>query len=67
MKKILFVLVLFLMILTSCAINPPTGAAGSENGVTRYTDTEAGVVCWLYSSSYGVGIDCIPMSNTLLR
>lgn len=37
-----------------------------SNRVQRHIDTEAGVACWVYTSAYRGGIDCMPMENTKL-
>ena len=54
------------MRLASCQILTPQGE-GSDYGVTRYVDTKAGVVCWIYSAPYKGGIDCMPIKDTLLE
>lgn len=40
------------------------------NGLTRFTDDEAGVVCWVlkdyYMNGYGIGLSCLPIRETLL-
>lgn len=43
-------------------INPMNGGG---YGVTRFVDTEAGVVCWLGTGS-GTSITCLPISATTL-
>lgn len=60
------------LMITSCAGDPKTGGLST---VTRYTDKEAGVTCWIvseYSAAYATtggtpkGIYCMPTKDTLL-
>jgi len=34
--------------------------------ITRHTDTEAGVVCWVFQDSHKGGISCLPLADTKL-
>jgi hypothetical protein len=36
------------------------------DGVSRFEDAEAGVICWVYTQAYRGGISCLPKSETLL-
>lgn len=36
-------------------------------GLSRFTDEDAGVVCYVYYYSGGGGIDCLPISETKLE
>ena len=38
-------------------------AKGPLWSLNRFVDKESGVVCWIYSASYGGGITCIPCSQ----
>jgi hypothetical protein len=58
---------LFVQVVVSCAPTPtPQDSVGwrnMDNGVWRYVDKEAGVVCW---GRYSYGISCLPLSQTKL-
>jgi hypothetical protein len=41
------------------------GSTGTS--VYRFTDRDAGVVCWIYSAIERGGIDCLPLSDTRLE
>lgn len=70
-----FVLVAFLLLLAACdstLLTPeggptPASIGPSRNGVTRYLDTEAGVVCWVFEGYQEGGISCLPVSSTRLE
>jgi hypothetical protein len=40
---------------------------GGMSTVSRYVDTEAGVVCWLLKTGYAGGISCLPIDETRLE
>lgn len=42
------------------------GVEGSL-GFSRVIDREAGVMCWLAKTTRGVGISCLPFSQTMSR
>ena len=59
-------IVLIALILTGCAQQMNEDATiRIDRIVYRYIDREAGVVCWIYENRGG-GIDCMPISETLL-
>lgn len=65
MKKTLVLLVALMLILVSCL--PDEGKKTLDNSaVTRFTDDEAGVVCWVYQDFNRGGISCLPINDTKL-
>ena len=70
MKKLL-VIILLGILLVSCAVTPEqSNISGADlnwdYGVTRYIDSEAGVVCWIFTGYQKAGMDCMPLSDTTL-
>lgn len=63
MKRLL---ILLLVLLAGCRMSPEQEQEKVESDVVRYIDARAGVVCWIYSSILGAGIDCLPIGQTLL-
>lgn len=74
MKKITLIIVVLVMLLslagcvesypqTSGVTQATTNRVNLGNGISRFVDNEAGVVCWL--ASYG--ISCLPIADTLLH
>ena len=66
--KRLVVLVVMILILTSCV---PEGVTVEQpdiikSNVTRFIDEEAGVVCWEYDGYRSGGISCLPIDETKL-
>lgn len=44
-----------------------SGSTSYSGGVERFVDREAGVVCYIFIGSEKGGIDCLPISETLLK
>jgi hypothetical protein len=68
MKKITSIIIIFvlLFVLVSCTTMPSSSARSNNkdlgNGLSRFVDKEAGVVCWM--ATYG--LSCLPIKDTLL-
>lgn len=61
-------LILLVLVLVGCAPRQTIYAdmvddipTNFPNGVSRFVDKEAGVVCWVYEDDYSGGISCIPL------
>jgi hypothetical protein len=54
--------------MTACVAATPLNNNKEVVGdrITRWTDEEAGVVCWIYNAGYAGGISCLPISETLI-
>lgn len=60
-------LIVLMLLLAGCAA--PTDQSNYEQldlKITRYYDSEAGVVCWIYDGYQGDGISCLPEQYTRL-
>jgi|WetSurSiteA1Bulk_404760.scaffolds.fasta_scaffold00214_19 hypothetical protein len=68
-SSIIIVLIL-LLLLANCAtpISPETVSdyRNLGNGISRFIDVEAGVVCWTSQVYLGYSISCLPIKDTLL-
>lgn len=53
------------LLLTACGsvVGPDGRPVGKNQGLTRYVDEEAEVVCWVYSSGYQGGLSCLPFDQ----
>ena len=69
MKKILIILLMFVLVGCAPAEKPMEGTIRTNGsfGVSRYFDKEAGVVCWIYYDYKAGGISCLPIEDTLLE
>lgn len=65
MKKLVLLIVVFVVALGLSSCGSPTGEY-TGTSVERYIDNEAGVVCWVYTAPYRGGLDCMPLNETLL-
>ncbi len=45
---------------------PVRGYIRIGNGVYRFIDDEAGVVCWIFKGSQRAGLSCLPLGHTIL-
>lgn len=64
----LFLLITVLIALTACAAPAVMqGAVTSDPSIMRWTDREAGVVCWVYYGYNKGGISCLPIDETRLE
>lgn len=79
MKKLIAIMTAVL-ILTGCAVpasyppsakpeRPAVESVSLGDGVARFVDVEAGVVCWTLLSGYGtaISISCMPAYETTLE
>ena len=68
MKRVLILLLLVLVVSCNREVTPtPTQGGYIGNNIYRYVDTEARVVCWVFSSVEKGGIFCMPIGETSLR
>lgn len=73
MKNIILIMMLFVILLSSCAgdtINQNISSDANftiDPGITRYIDKDADVVCWIYYAWKQGGISCLPLSSTKLK
>jgi hypothetical protein len=72
-KRLIVVMVVLFLVLAACAGNTVDNdarevysGAAVYNGVGRFVDDEAGVVCWVYDRYKSGGISCLPLRDTLL-
>lgn len=70
------ILVALFLISVIIAISSTTVDQQNENsnplstnnaGISKYTDTEAGVLCYLYNTNRSDSISCVPLSQTRLK
>lgn len=81
-KKLFLATIIVLLVLVACSsLEPATqsvpenesaqwtklGGVPLANGLYRYVDSEAGVVCWLAERPKGAGLSCLPIEETSLR
>ena len=65
MKRIVLIMLAFLLV---GACESMENRENTENDmITRYTDQEYRVVCWVYTSGYRGGISCIPEIEVVRR
>lgn len=67
--KIFLTILVFTLLFVSCVPSENGSNSNIIEGATnlyREIDEDAGVVCWIYSGYQSGGIDCMPISETLL-
>lgn len=63
-KAVILLFVIFL--LCGCVFDNDKNKVENTPNIYRYTDADAGVVCWVFDAYYRGGIDCMPIDQTLL-
>ena len=76
MMRIVIVCLAMCVLLAGCNQTPlPTVKPDEISGVvmsgttsvSRYIDTQAGVVCWILRTGYAGGVSCLPIGQTRLE